>query len=198
MPKDLFFKLNKEKRSQIIDSIIKEMSKYCYNDISINRIIKTANISRGSFYNYFNDKEDMVLFIIKNNGDRLFEINNNEILEENIDIFSKIEKFIEKILLNDNFESVQIMKNTMRGLTENDKEIKQFLFQFHRNMMLNLLKKDNTIYLENDEEKNAFVDILFYVSKNTFNKIYVDYENRYDYFEQYKNQLKLLRKKFKK
>lgn len=66
MPKDLFFTLAKDKQSRIIEAAIGEFSKEIYQDASINQIIKEAEISRGSFYQYFEDKDDLFFYILEN------------------------------------------------------------------------------------------------------------------------------------
>lgn len=64
MPKELFFAIGYDKQLRIIDASLKEFSSHLYNDSSINQIIREANISRGSFYKYFEDKEDLYFYII--------------------------------------------------------------------------------------------------------------------------------------
>jgi TetR/AcrR family transcriptional regulator len=39
-----------------------------FSDASINQIIKAAGISRGSFYQYFVDKEDLYLYMLTEIG----------------------------------------------------------------------------------------------------------------------------------
>lgn len=65
MPKDLFFTIHEEKKTRIIEAAIKEFSQQLYEKASINQIIKEADISRGSFYQYFEDKEDLYFFLIE-------------------------------------------------------------------------------------------------------------------------------------
>lgn len=65
MPTDLFFKASMEKQERILAAAKKEFSQYPYFDTSINRIIKNAGISRGSFYLYFADKEDLIFYILR-------------------------------------------------------------------------------------------------------------------------------------
>ena len=65
MPKDTFYNLNEDKKTKIFDAAVKEFSTRRFSDASINQIIKTAGISRGSFYQYFDDKEDLYLYVIK-------------------------------------------------------------------------------------------------------------------------------------
>lgn len=82
MPKKTFFNLKNEKKNKIIEVSIDEFAKYAYTDVSINQIIKKSKIPRGSFYQYFNDKEDLYLFIIKLiNNEKLKLI--NEVTEKN-------------------------------------------------------------------------------------------------------------------
>lgn len=64
MPKSTFFHLPKEKQKNLMKAAIKEFSNTSYADASINQIIKEAKISRGSFYMYFEDKEDLYLYMI--------------------------------------------------------------------------------------------------------------------------------------
>jgi len=66
MPKDLFFTLSKEKQSKIINAAIDEFSKEVYQEASINQIVKKGEISRGSFYQYFDDKDDLYFYILEN------------------------------------------------------------------------------------------------------------------------------------
>ena len=58
MPKETFNKLSIEKQELIFNACVKEFSSSPYSQASINQIIKTAQISRGSFYQYFEDKWD--------------------------------------------------------------------------------------------------------------------------------------------
>lgn len=66
MPKERFYKLNKEKQNKIIDSAYSEFLGYDYKKASVKRIAKTANISIGSFYDYFVDKDDLFLYLLQN------------------------------------------------------------------------------------------------------------------------------------
>ena len=60
MPKPRFYNLPQEKQDRVMRSAINEFSRVPVNEFSINRIIQEANISRGSFYQYFEDKNDIL------------------------------------------------------------------------------------------------------------------------------------------
>lgn len=77
MIKKTFYNLPYEKRKRITDAVIKEFKERPNEKVSINRIIKTAEISRGSFYQYFDDKVDLIEIITKT----MFEESSNKAKE---------------------------------------------------------------------------------------------------------------------
>jgi len=64
MPQETFFNLPDDKRNLIISSAMQEFSQSNYNTASINQICKKAKIAKGSFYQYFNDKLDLYVYIM--------------------------------------------------------------------------------------------------------------------------------------
>ena len=65
MPTNTFFRLPEEKRQRLIDAAWEEFSQMRFNDVSINRIIQNAHIPRGSFYQYFVDKNDLFGYLLE-------------------------------------------------------------------------------------------------------------------------------------
>lgn len=65
MPKDTFFNLPADKRALIRDVAISEFAQYSYDAASINRIVAEAGIAKGSFYQYFEDKRDLFLYLMQ-------------------------------------------------------------------------------------------------------------------------------------
>ena len=59
MPKKTFFNLPETKRQHIEESAISEFSSKPFSYASINTIVASAGISKGSFYQYFLDKGDL-------------------------------------------------------------------------------------------------------------------------------------------
>jgi len=64
MPKQTFFNLDKEKQERIKYAAIDEFSTKVYEQVNLSDIIKKARIPRGSFYQYFDDKKDLYLYIL--------------------------------------------------------------------------------------------------------------------------------------
>lgn len=65
MPKSTFHNLSDEKKRRIFDAALQEFSTRNFSEASINQIIKNAAIPKGSFYQYFEDKEDIYLYMIE-------------------------------------------------------------------------------------------------------------------------------------
>jgi TetR/AcrR family transcriptional regulator len=74
VPKETFHNLSDEKKRTIFDAAVQEFSTRRFSEASINQIIKTAGISRGSFYQYFNDKEDLYLYMLEQIGKEKLDI----------------------------------------------------------------------------------------------------------------------------
>ena len=71
MPKERFLNLPEEKKQRIIDAAVAEFSRVPFDQVSINKIIRSAEIPRGSFYQYFDDKLDLLSFILQDLGTEL-------------------------------------------------------------------------------------------------------------------------------
>ena len=65
MPTQRFLKLKEEKKQAILEAAVHEFSRVPYSSASINQIIKEADISRGSFYTYFEDKDDLMQYMLR-------------------------------------------------------------------------------------------------------------------------------------
>lgn len=64
MPKSTFFNLTEHKRQKITDLAIAEFASADYDTASISNIVKQAKIAKGSFYQYFEDKKDLYLYLV--------------------------------------------------------------------------------------------------------------------------------------
>ncbi len=64
MPKETFLNLPEEKRKKIEEAAIEEFEQYNFDSASINRIVENSQISKGSFYQYFENKKDLYKYII--------------------------------------------------------------------------------------------------------------------------------------
>lgn len=139
MPSDTFFNLNKEKRQSLIEAAKEEFTKKKYEDASINQIIKNSNISRGSFYMYFLNKEDLYFYLLDTYMYQLDNVLCESLVRYNGDIFKTFSylfdftiekctkgnesKFFEKIILNMNY----LMENKILIKRKNPKNMDKIL-----------------------------------------------------------------------
>ena len=65
MPKETFLKLPEEKKDKIIKAAKKEFARVPFEQTSIKNIVEDADIPRGSFYQYFESKEDLLRVYFK-------------------------------------------------------------------------------------------------------------------------------------
>ncbi|WP_102275226.1 TetR/AcrR family transcriptional regulator [Cytobacillus massiliigabonensis] len=115
MPKITFFNLPKDKKETLIQAAKKEFSRVPLYDASITNIIKEAGIPRGSFYQYFEDKEDAFFFLLnelmkenKFNFIHLLSSNNGDLFETMIEFF--------RIIISEE-ENFNFLKNTFLNMT---------------------------------------------------------------------------------
>lgn len=65
MPKQTFHNLPEEKRRKIVNAAIEEFAEYGLENASTNRIVANSGIAKGSFYQYFEDKQDVFMYLLK-------------------------------------------------------------------------------------------------------------------------------------
>lgn len=62
---ETFLRLPEEKRSRFLEAAWEEFTRVKFSDASINQIVRRAGIPRGSFYQYFSDKEDLFFYLLE-------------------------------------------------------------------------------------------------------------------------------------
>ena len=65
MPTSTFFNLDEKKRNKVIKAVKKEFTNKRLLDMSVKNIVDDAKIARGSFYQYFPSKEDLISYILR-------------------------------------------------------------------------------------------------------------------------------------
>jgi AcrR family transcriptional regulator len=64
MPKQTFLNLPEEKRNNVVNAAIDEFAQHGLENGSTNRIVAKSGISKGSFYQYFEDKLDVFMYLL--------------------------------------------------------------------------------------------------------------------------------------
>ena len=65
MPKTTFFNLPKEKQTRILEISAREFAASPYDVASISEIVRQAGMAKGSFYQYFENKQDLYQTLIQ-------------------------------------------------------------------------------------------------------------------------------------
>lgn len=177
MIKQTFYNLSEEKRYRIIEAILNEFSSASTEKVSINRIIKTANISRGSFYQYFDDKVDLVEVMLKTFIDAINDEYQNAILLSHGDIFYTYIKLYQVVVkMTSNEKQKQIMKNLIKNLKANDDLVSDYLVNRFKGFIdINICDKIDRTHLryKSDEDVENLSKILIQILKNALFNVFV-------------------------
>lgn len=169
MPKETFINLPEAKKDKITNAILKEFAREAFNKASISNIIKEAEIPRGSFYQYFEDKEDAIRYII----DSFLENEQKELLgflvESKGDIFETSLKLFERLVeKSEEKEKLKLYKNILEESRKNNISI------FNKNSREKNIREDFIKYInidnfevKNKEDIKDIVKILMILTRNT-------------------------------
>ncbi len=178
MIKKTFYNLPYEKRKRITDAVIKEFMERPNEKVSINRIIKTAEISRGSFYQYFDNKVDLIEIITKT----MFEESSNKAKE--ILKLSCGDLFVMYIKMFDYFgdyssqkQTMKIMRNIVDSFKANDDLVSEYLknrfnMALTNNEIYTMVDRQNLKFQDNESVK-CLIEILTQVLKNAIFNVFV-------------------------
>lgn len=109
MPSQTFFNLDKEKQEKLISAAKQAFINFDYDNVSINQIIATANIPRGSFYMYFKNKDELFEYIINLEKKHLYDAIKNSFTVNNGDMYNSFKYLYEKIvdyILEKNYQTI--------------------------------------------------------------------------------------------
>ncbi len=202
MPKETFFNLAQAKRDKIINAAIKEFSRVTIDEASIENIIIEAKISSGSFYQYFEDKEDAYKYVISSVISKKHE-SLLKILEKNKgDIFLAFEEIFKKefeIFSNDVFHN--LMRNFISGTKSRmhsevigDSHFKRMginKMDMH-SKILGLIDKD--LYsLKDDNSYAVLLGLLFKAMRDTMHKAAVKKMTKKEALDQFMKVMDILK-----
>ncbi|WP_077617469.1 TetR family transcriptional regulator [Bacillus sinesaloumensis] len=115
MPKITFFNLPEDKKQTLLQAAKQEFSSVPLFDASISNIIKSAGIPRGSFYQYFEDKEDAFFYLLGQFAKEKNIVFLSLLEEHKGDLFPTFTEFF-KLFLNE-VENTTFLKNALLNMT---------------------------------------------------------------------------------
>ena len=170
MPKETFLKLSNEKQQKVINSAKKEFARVPIQEVSIKNIVEDAGIARGSFYQYFESKEDLLIYIIKENVEELNNKLKEEIQKKNGNLFeiyisiydNMVENFVER-------DETKVFKQIFENIKSSDESIFKILKENDKRMEIGdyygVIDKTN-LRIKNEEEFKIVCRMLDVITRN--------------------------------
>ncbi|HLR09129.1 MAG TPA: TetR/AcrR family transcriptional regulator [Bacillota bacterium] len=115
MPKDTFYNLPAQKQQTLLEALKKEFSRASLFEASIANIVKLAGIPRGSFYQYFADKEDAYFFLLDTVAKHLKQTFASMLKAHEGDLFAALLAFYQFIIQQE--ENANFLRNVFLNMT---------------------------------------------------------------------------------
>jgi AcrR family transcriptional regulator len=202
MPTSTFFNLPQEKREKLICAIKNEFSRAPFDEVSINKIVHAAEIPRGSFYQYFTDKNDMLGFILAEYQKQMLSRSKECLRANNGDIFSMFYCVLEFTI---GFALEKSSNNFCKNLFADIKVNTEFYLKMPKSAAemdaMIELKPDINLELLDIREKEDFLNMLgmlISVCRDAIVEVFLNLEDRENIKQQYKKKLELLKRGFMK
>ena len=167
MPKDTFFHLKEEKREKIEKALINEFSKGSLEKASISNIVAEAKIPRGSFYQYFEYKEDAIKYVVhkyskieKNKLSDFLEETNGDIFEASLKIYDYM---VEKATDN---EKLKLITNILQELRKNNINIFDKQEDEKEKEIINKKINQELLKIEEPDDLEYIMKILGTITRN--------------------------------
>ncbi|GKU85162.1 TetR/AcrR family transcriptional regulator [Niallia sp. NCCP-28] len=203
MPKQTFFHLTQDKQDTLILAAKEEFSRVPLHEASIANIIKSAGIPRGSFYQYFEDKEDLYFYLLselsKKNNERFISImkeKEGDLFETFIESFQfmvkihkdrKHESFFKNAFLNMNYK----LENTLGSNVFEEKQKSNY------QNAVKLINRSN-LNLKDDSEVHHMIKIITAVTFQNLVQMFVKDLSCEEALKNYLEQMDLLKRGFYK
>lgn len=201
MPKQTFFNLPEEKQEILIEAAKLEFSRVPLNEASIANIVKSADIPRGSFYQYFEDKEDAFYYLLEKQTKVHNSAFQQTLKENNGNIFTAFIETYEKMLLG--FQDEQdraFFKNAFLNMNYKmeNKLVKGFkLNKDTIDKQFSILSKHINIDKLNIASDEEFIHVVQIIMAVTFQNLMNTFARKYtleEALEKYKIEMNLLKR----
>lgn len=162
MPKQTFLNLPEDKKQKILEAAKNEFSRVSVTEASINNIVTEANIARGSFYQYFESKEDLLIFMIDKASERVKD-KVNEKIKENGDIFETFIFFYDKIIETcKDSNNKMFYKTVLANLRANDSIV---LGKAKEEIYNSLIKNTDTSNFKSKKDLPILIEMLSAITR---------------------------------
>ncbi len=198
MPKQTFYHLQKDKQDLLINAAKMEFSRVPLHEASIANIIKTANIPRGSFYQYFDDKDDLYYYLL----DEYTKKTNNILIailrKKNGDILETLLEFFHIMIKKQNDqENRAFFKNAFLNMNHKIENMlaRNIYEQNQKNQFLSTIKLIDTrqLNMKDDQELYSIIELLVAVTLHNLVNMFVKNLTEEQALKKYSFQIELLK-----
>ena len=173
MPKETFLKLSKEKQQKVINAAKKEFARVPIENVSIKNIVEEADIARGSFYQYFESKEDLLIYILRENSEKLNTKLKDKVKETNGDIF-KLYIFLYDSMIEEftNNPDQELFKQIFINLKSSDENVFDLVRKTKPQDIIEYYEQidKNNLKIENHEDLVIICDMLNVITRRALIK----------------------------
>ena len=171
MPTETFMKLPQEKKNKILQAAKEEFTRVPFEQTSIKNIVEGAEIARGSFYQYFTSKEDLLQYMMKDDKDKLDNFIRKKLQESKGDIF-------EAYLAIYDYMTEKVWKDKdlqfYKRLIENAKVVEDESFMLHMQKDIKppfeqeefiRLIDTSKLKIQNEEDLHIVIQMLYLITR---------------------------------
>lgn len=194
MPTDTFMKLSEEKKQKVVKAAKKEFARVPFEETSIKNIVEEAGIARGSFYQYFESKEDLLTYIISAHIEKVNINVKKSINQTDGDIFvvfiSIYDHMVTECITNG---EIKFFKNIFENMRNNEERIflqnpkkPEEMYKYS-----DIISKEN-LNIKNDEEFELIIEMLHAITRKAIIETF-KYQSKEKARENYLKQLEFLK-----
>lgn len=163
MPKQMYLNLSEDKKNKIFNAAIEEFSERNLQEAKVALIMKRAEISRASFYNYFEDTGDLYLYVIIKLRENRFEYLKQHMVYENDTFFEYFRSLYlcSVDFLLDNHHYIKISKHLWASEDPISKSLTDSLHRIYLETFSQKIEHDKTRGIIRQEVNTLVVAELF-------------------------------------
>lgn len=202
MPTRTFYNLPEEKRRKLLDAIHGELVRAPFEEVSINQIVRMAGISRGSFYQYFESKWDMLEYLMADYRETLkrhalvsLEQSGGDLFGMFLDMFDFTYAFVieekNNAFFKNVFSDIRVNTDFLRQLAS-ESSFGEFISELLPHIDMDSLD------IRGKEDFDNMLGVLLILTGEAFAGVFFDTSSYADNRERYAARLELLKRGFLK
>ncbi len=151
MPTNTFFNLTEKKKNRVINAAIDEFSEKGYTKASITNIVNKAEIAKGSYYQYFEDKTDLYRYVLKKAIQKKLKYVKKELKDYNGNDFFKYWRKLNIAGLKYAEDNIKLAKIASQIVKNKNEEFYQSIIDEYKNMGVGFFERLLKIAIEEGE-----------------------------------------------